>query len=132
MATPPNNPAAEAALAPLNTMLDAIYAWDEETDAFLSSTSDDEDIIVVHDSRGRLLDLDVREGLQQELTISELNDRISDALAQNARKAAEGLDAISQKLFDECAKIASPELLQHPVANQLAQAVHSSNTRGRQ
>ena len=55
-----------------------------------------------------------------------------DALAQNARNAAEGLDAISQKLFDECAKIASPELLQHPVANQLAQAVHSSNTRGRQ
>jgi hypothetical protein len=113
-------------------MLDAIYAWDEETDAFLSSTSDDDDIIVVHDSRGRLLDLDVREGLQQELTIGEFNDRISDALAQNARQAADGLDAISQKLFDECAKIASPELLQHPVANQLAQALHSPNNQRRQ
>ena len=132
MATPPINPAAEAALAPLNRMLDAIYAWDEETDAFLSSTSDDDDIIVVHDSRGRLLDLDVREGLQQELTIGELNDCISDALAQNARQAADGLDAISQKLFDECAKIASPELLQHPVANQLAQALHSPNNQRRQ
>lgn len=130
--TPPFNPAAEAALAPLNRMLDAIYAWDEETDAFLSSTSDDDDIIVVHDSRGRLLDLDVREGLQQELTIGELNERISDALAQNARKAADGLDAISKKLFDECAKIASPELREHPVANQLAQALHSPNNQGRQ
>ena len=46
MATPINQ-AAEAALAPLNKMLDAIYAWDEETDAFLSSTGDDDDIIVV-------------------------------------------------------------------------------------
>ncbi|MFA5607603.1 MAG: hypothetical protein WDA07_10495 [Leucobacter sp.] len=131
MATPINQ-AAEAALAPLNKMLDAIYAWDEETDVFLSSTDDDDDIIVVHDSRGRLIDLDVREGLQQELTIQELNEQISDALASNARRAADGIDAISEKLFAECAKIASPELLKHPVADQLAQALKSPNSERRQ
>lgn len=132
MATSPNNPAAEAALGPLNQMLDAIYAWEAETDAFVSSSDPDEDIIVVHDSRGRLLDLDIRDGLQQELSISELNERINEALAANARRGAEGLDSISQKLFDECAKIASPEMLQHPVANQLVQALNKSNSQRRQ
>lgn len=127
MATPPNNAAAETALRPLNKLLDAIYAWETETDAFTSSTDPDEDIIVMHDSRGRLLDLEIREGLQQELTIEELNERINEALSANARRGAAGIDAISQKFFTECSKIASPELLQHPVANQFAHALNSPN-----
>lgn len=124
-----NNPAADKALKGPELMLNMIYDWMQEAEEFLSSGGDDDDVIVVHDSRGRLIDLDVREGLQQELTVDELNDRINDALESNSHRAMAGIDAISQKLFDKCATLLPPEVMQHPVANDLASALTNTKRR---
>ncbi len=127
------NPAAIEAAGRVDRMMDAIFAWEEEAEAFMSSSEDtDADIIVVHDSRGRLIDLDVREGLQRELTIDEFNDRISEAMATNAAKAVAGLEAICERLFAKAAQMAPPEILQHPVAEEMAKGLKSTNTSRRQ
>ena len=73
----------------------------------------------MHDSRGRLIDPDVREGLQRELTVDELNDQINAALGDNAERARKGIDAISDRLFQRCAELIPEELRKHPVADQL-------------
>ena len=80
-------------------------------------------MIVVHDSRGRLIDLDVREGLQRELTVDELNDQINAALGDNAERARRGIDAISERLFQRCTELIPEELRKHPVADQLSAAM---------
>lgn len=117
------NPAAAAALKANEAMLGLIYDWIEESEKFLSSGDDDDDVIVVHDSRGRLIDLDVREGLQRELTVDELNDQINAALGDNAERARKGIDAISERLFQRCAELIPDELRKHPVADQLSAAM---------
>lgn len=124
--TPPtttSNPAAATALTSMDTMLGLIYDWITEAEEFLSSGNDDDDVIVVHDSRGRLIDLDVREGLQRELTVEELNDEINAALGDNAERARRGIDAISERLFQRCAELLPEELRKHPVAEQLSAAM---------
>lgn len=117
------NPAAAAALQANDAMLGLIYDWIEEAEEFLSSGDDDDDVIVVHDSRGRLIDLDVREGLQRELTVDELNDQINAALGDNAERARRGIDAISERLFQRCTELIPEELRKHPVADQLSAAM---------
>lgn len=124
----PADSAAEKAALRLGQMLDVMYAWDQDAATFMSSTDETEDIIVVHDSRGRLIDLDVREGLQRELTIDELNEQISEAIASNADRAAKGIDDISERLFAECIELATPQDLSHPVAGDLVNAYNSSKT----
>lgn len=81
----------------IEAMLEAVFRWQDKVDALVTTGDDDDDIIATHDSRGRLLELWVRPGLQRELTRAELEDSINEALTVNAKRAR----AQMQKISDE-------------------------------
>jgi hypothetical protein len=105
----------------IETMLQAVFDWQDEVDALVTTGDDDDEIIATHDSRGRLIELWVRPGLQQELTTDELEDRINDAIAGNARRAHAEMQKISGAFVAKFSSIPS-QFEPHPVGNQLAAA----------
>ncbi|MCH9737039.1 MAG: hypothetical protein K0U78_21220 [Actinomycetia bacterium] len=132
MAMNPPNPAAEQATNRVAGLVDLIQIYEQEAEAYASCSDDSEDIIVVHDSRGCLMDLDVRDGLQRELTTDEFNDRVSEAMQSNAARAAKGFDDICERFFAGAAKLASPETLKHPVAEDMANAFNNTKSQRKQ
>lgn len=105
----------------LEAMLQAVYDWQDEVDALVTTGSADQDIIATHDSTGRLIELWVRPGLQQELTTEEFEDAINEAIADNARRGVEKMNEISDRFLERFSAIPG-ELARHPVADRLATA----------
>jgi hypothetical protein len=105
----------------IEDMLQAVFDWQDQVDALVTTGDDDDEIIATHDSRGRLIELWVRPGLQQELTIAELEDRINDAIAGNASRAQEEMNKISESFVSKFTAIPG-QYAQHPVGTQLAEA----------
>jgi hypothetical protein len=105
----------------IESMLQAVFDWQDEVDALVTTGDDDDEIIATHDSRGRLIELWVRPGLQQELTIDELEDRINDAIAGNARRASAEMQKISDAFVEKFTAIPN-QFEPHPVGSQLAAA----------
>lgn len=105
----------------IEEMLQAVFDWQDKVDALVTTGDDDDEIIATHDSRGRLIELWVRPGLQQELTTAELEDRINDAIADNASRAQTQMAKISDSFLAQFNGI--PEkFAHHPVGTQLADA----------
>ena len=103
----------------IEAMLQAVYDWQEKVDALVTTGSDDAEVIATHDSRGCLIELWVQPGLQQELTTDELEDRINEAISDNAQRARTALREISDEFLQRFSTI--PEQFRdHPVAEQLA------------
>jgi DNA-binding protein YbaB len=116
---------AKAAVDTLDHMLNLVYDWEAKADAFIATGSDDDDVIATHDSRGKLIELSIRPGLQQELTTEELEDVVNKAIAENAARAEEGLMAISREFLANFNEI--PQMLaQHPVGGRFADALSAS------
>jgi hypothetical protein len=106
-------------------LLEAVYRWDAEVDAFMQTGDDDADVVVTHDGRGRMIELSIRPGLQEELTTEELEDAINDEIARNAQRGHEGLNAIAHKFLARFANIPG-EVTRHPVAAQFASALRDA------
>lgn len=105
----------------IEEMLQAVFDWQDKVDALVTTGDDDDEIIATHDSRGRLIELWVRPGLQQELTIVELEDRINDAIASNAGRAQAEMQKISDSFVEKFTALPK-QYGQHPVGDQLADA----------
>jgi hypothetical protein len=67
----------------------------------------DDDVIVTHDSAGRLVECSPRPGLQAELTTAELEEAICDAISHNVVRAQAGLDEIAEQFRAKCEAIGS-------------------------
>jgi hypothetical protein len=108
----------------IEEMLQAVFDWQDKVDALVTTGDDDDEIIATHDSRGRLIELWVRPGLQQELTTTELEDRINDAIAGNAGRALAEMNKISESFVEKFTAIPEQfeQFAQHPVGTQLAEA----------
>lgn len=109
----------------IEAMLEAAYDWQDEVDALVTTGSADQDVIATHDSQGRLIELWVRPGLQHELTTEEYEERINDAIADNAHRGLAQLNEISDRFLARFAQIPD-ELARHPVAERLATAFSAS------
>lgn len=116
---------AEQASEMVGAMLDAVYEWEAKADAFLVTGDDDADVAVTHDGRGRMIELSIRPGLQEELAVDELEDVVNDEILRNAQRASEGLEAISQEFLEKFAHIPQ-EVTNHPVATQFANALRAA------
>ncbi|OMC13505.1 hypothetical protein [Mycobacterium sp. SP-6446] len=105
----------------IEEMLQAVFDWQDKVDALVTTGDDDDEIIATHDSRGRLIELWVRPGMQEELTTAELEDRINDAIADNAGRAQTEMKKISDSFLIQFSSIPK-QFAQHPVGAQLADA----------
>ena len=106
-------------------MLDAVYEWEAKAEAFMATGDDDADVVVTHDGRGRMIELSIRPGLQEELTVGELEDVVNMEIARNAKRAYDELQAISQEFLDKFAHIPE-EVANHPVAARFANALRAA------
>jgi hypothetical protein len=105
----------------IEEMLQAVFDWQDRVDALVTTGDDDDEIIATHDSRGRLIELWVRPGLQRELTTAELEDRINETIADNASRAQAEMKNISDSFLTQFTAIPG-QFAQHPVGTQLAEA----------
>jgi len=105
----------------IEEMLQAVFDWQDKVDNLVTTGNDDDEIIATHDSRGRLIELWVRPGLQQELTTAELEDRINDAIDDNANRALAEMKKISDSFLEKFTALPQ-QFSQHPVGAQLAEA----------
>ncbi|MDP7707396.1 hypothetical protein [Mycobacterium sp. TY815] len=118
---------AQRASETLGMMLEAIYQWEARVDAFMMTGDDESDIAVTHDGRGRLIEMSIRPGLQEELTVEELEDAVNAEIARNARRAYEELMSISKGFLAQWSSIPQ-ELASHPVAAQFSQALSNAQS----
>jgi hypothetical protein len=100
-------------------LLEAVEAWQEKADALVTTSAFDDDVVATHDSKGCLIELWVRPGLQQELTTDELEDRMNEAISDNAHRARAALMELSDRFLKRFDTIPR-EYLDHPAAEQLA------------
>ena len=103
-------------------LLEAVYEWEDGADAFIATGCDDDDVVVTHDSAGRLIECTPRPGLQQELTRGELEDAVNDAIRRNAVRAEAGLEELAERFRDRCEQIAAA-VGEHPVGDEMAAAL---------
>lgn len=90
----------------IDAMIERILQWQDEVDTQVTTTEDDDaDIIPVHDSTGRLIELEIRPGLQRELTITEFEDAINQALAENIARGKEATNKLSTAFWDDIDQI---------------------------
>jgi hypothetical protein len=113
---------AEKSSEMIDKLLDAVYRWENNVAAFTATGDPDDDIVLTHDGRGRLIGCDIRTGLQEELTVGELEDAMNDAIAKNAQRTYAGIQAMAAEFRDEFAQIPE-EFAQHPVAAEFAAAL---------
>jgi uncharacterized coiled-coil protein SlyX len=113
---------AKRASEAIGLILDAVYEWEAKADKFIATGSDDDDVIATHDSRGRLIECTLRPGLQQELTVGELEDCINEAIRENVARAQAGLDKLSAEFQAKCEQAAAL-VGQHPVGDELVDAL---------
>ena len=105
----------------IEEMLQAVFDWQDKVDALVTTGDDDDEIIATHDSGGRLIELWMRPGLQQELTTAELEDCINDAIVNNAIRAQAEMTKISDSFLAQFTEIPK-QFAQHPVGTELAEA----------
>jgi hypothetical protein len=105
----------------IEEMLQCVFDWQDKIDGLVTTGDDDDEIIATHDSRGRLIELWVRPGLQQELTTGELEDRINDAIVGNASRAQAEMQKISDSFIAKFTALPE-QFAQHPVGAQMADA----------
>jgi len=113
---------AKVASAAVGQMLDTIYEWEHAADVFFATGSDDDDVVVTHDSRGALIEVVFRPGLQNDLTVEELETAINDAIDANKARWQEGLASIDEQFqarFERIGAVVGP----HPVGDQFVEAL---------
>ena len=117
---------AEMSSQMIDKLLDAIDRWETKVNAFTATGAPDDDIVLTHDGRGRLIGCDIRPGLQEELTVGELEDAMNDAIGRNAARTNAGIQAMAAQFREEFAQIPE-EFAKHPVADQFAAALRGAS-----
>ena len=112
----------------IDQLMDAVYEWEAKADAFVATGSDEDDVVVTHDSAGRLIEASPRPGLAQELTLGEFEERVNEAIRGNVVRAQAGLDVIGAEFREKCRLIAA-SVGQHPVGDELVEALTSGGVR---
>jgi hypothetical protein len=107
----------------LDALLDAVGEWRERMDSFVVTGNDDDDVVVTHDCDGRLVELWVQPGLQQQLTVAELEGRINDALAGNAERAMEGFQQMFSEFVGQFTQAPYAKFAGHATADEMADAL---------
>lgn len=147
MAPPPANPAAaltavRAATDPVapggagdrrprRVLIDVVAAWRDKVNAFVATGSDDDDVIATHDARGRLMELWVQPGLQQDMTVEEFEDATNDAIEGNTVRANEQFSKMADEFLAQFAQAPYTAMAQHPVADELSDARSKSSRKKR-
>ena len=116
---------AKLASKALGDMLDAIYDWERKTHHVVATGSDDDDVVVTHNSRGALIELSLRSGLQKELTTPELEYAINDAIAENTARLWARMAEIGDEFLARCAEIEA-QVGQHPVGDEMVTALNGA------
>ena len=120
-----NDPIAQVAQVTddLDALIDAVAAWRDKVNSFVATGSDDDDIIATHDARGRLMELWVQPGLQQDMTVEEFEDAINDAIEGNTERANEQFSKMADEFLAQFALAPYTAMAQHPVADELSDAL---------
>lgn len=116
---------AEMSSEMIDKLLDAIYRWEDQVNSFTATGDPDDDIVLTHDGRGRLIGCDIRPGLQEELTTGELEEEMNAAIARNAARTHAGIQAMAAEFRESFAHIPE-EFAQHPVAVEFAAALRGA------
>ncbi len=107
----------------LDALIDVVAAWREKVNSFVATGSDDDDVIATHDARGRLMELWVQPGLQQDMTVEEFEDAINEAIEGNTERANEQFSKMADEFLAQFAQAPYTGMAQHPVADQLSDAL---------
>ncbi|ORV09686.1 hypothetical protein [Mycolicibacterium fallax] len=114
----------------LDRCLDALAEWGEKVSAFVC-TGEDDDVIVTHDADGRLIEMWVEPGVQQELTVEELEDAMNDALAGNISRSQEALDELFDDFLEKWSQAPYANMPAHPAGAAMGDALRRSLEGGR-
>ena len=117
--------------ANLDGLKDVIAAWGETVKGFVATGSDDDDVIVTHDAKGRLIELWVQPGVQQDMTVDEFEDAINDAIEDNRSRATKEFSKMADEFLAQFARAPYTAMAQHPVADQLSNALSRSTRKKR-
>jgi len=116
---------AQRASDAIGAILAAVYEWEDDVDSFFVTGGEDDDVCVAHDATGALIECVPRRGLQQELTLRELEDAVNAALRANAARVQEGLAQIMSRFGERC-QVATAGLGGHPVGADMVAALSGS------
>ncbi len=114
----------------LDALIEVVAAWRDKVNSFVATGSDDDDVIATHDARGRLMELWVQPGLQQDMTVEEFEDAINEAIEGNTTRANEQFSKMADEFLAQFAK-APYTAMAHPVADQLSDALTKASTKRR-
>ena len=115
----------------LDALIDVVAAWRDKVNSFVATGSDDDEVIATHDARGRLMELWVQPGLQQDMTSEEFEDAINDAIEGNTERANEQFSKMADEFLAQFARAPYTAMAQHPVADELSDALSRTNRKKR-
>ncbi|MDQ1318814.1 MAG: hypothetical protein QG655_57 [Actinomycetota bacterium] len=115
----------------LDALIDVVAAWRDKVNSFVATGSDDDEVIATHDARGRLMELWVQPGLQQDMTSEEFEDAINDAIEGNTVRANEQFSKMADEFLAQFAAAPYTAMAQHPVADELSDALAKSSRKKR-
>jgi DNA-binding protein YbaB len=110
----------------IGLLSDAIGEWRERMKNLVFTGSDDDEVVVTHDSDGRLIECWIEPGLQQQLSLEELEIKVNEAIAGNAQRAQRGFDEAFEEMTAQLERPPFTQLLRHPVAEEMAAALHKA------
>ena len=113
---------AEKSSQMIDRLLDAVYDWEAKVNAFTATSDIDDDIVITHDGRGRMIGCDIPRGLQEQLSIEEFEEAMNDAISKNAKRAHEGMQALAAEFREQWSNIPE-EFAKHPVAAEFSAAL---------
>lgn len=90
----------------VNALLEAAYAWGAKVDAYTASSLPDADVVATINGQGRITHLDMRPGLQRELSADELAEAVTAEINDLSRAAEAELNEFLQEFHDKSVAIA--------------------------
>jgi hypothetical protein len=115
----------------LDALIEVVSAWRDKVNSFVATGSDDDDVIATHDARGRLMELWVQPGFQQDMTVEEFEDAINEAIEGNTERANEQFPKMADEFLAQFAQAPYTAMAQHPVADRLSDALSKPSAKRR-
>lgn len=117
---------AEKSSQMIDKLLDAVFEWEAKVNAFTATSDIDDDIVITHDGRGRMIGCDIPPGLQEQLSVDEFEEAMNAAISRNAQRAFEGLQALAAEFREKWTNIPE-EFAKHPVAAEFSAALRGAS-----
>lgn len=113
---------AEQSSQMIDKLLDAVNAWEAKLNAFTATSDIDDEIVITHDARGRMIGCDIPRGLQEQLSVEEFEEAMNEAISKNAKRAYEGIQAMAAEFRAQWSSVPE-EFANHPVAGEFSAAL---------